>query len=150
MAGGKYRVMTIAKWYAAWAEANEADLSNLKLQKILYYAQGHHLGETGEPLFNEPIFAWAHGPVIPDVYHEFKHFGSGDIALSDSDPFDWDEVDEDTTDYLIRIWDAYGGFGAWRLRNMTHNEAPWREAFDPDGRNIVIPPERIQRHFADN
>jgi hypothetical protein len=61
---GKYPAMTIAKWFVAWAEAGDADadLSNLKLQKLLYYAQGHYLARTGTPLFPETIEA---GPTVP-------------------------------------------------------------------------------------
>ncbi len=43
-----YDALTIAKWFVAFAEANEADCSNLKLQKLLYFAQGHYLAASGE------------------------------------------------------------------------------------------------------
>ena len=61
----KFRAREIAEWFLAWAEDIEADISNLKLQKLLYYAQGHYLARTGVPLFDDVIQAWAHGPVVP-------------------------------------------------------------------------------------
>lgn len=143
-----YKALTIAKWFAAWAEAEDADLSNLKLQKLLYYAQGWHLGMYGRPLFDDKIQAWSHGPVVPAVYHAFKSFEAADVRLDPSDAFDWDDVNEDTTDFLIDIWERYGGFGAWKLRNMTHNEAPWRDHFDPSERHTVISNGDMQRFFA--
>ena len=82
-----YAALTVAKWFIAWAEAEGEELSNLKLQKLLYYAQGHHLAEAHQPLFAEQIQAWSHGPVVPQVYHEYKNCGSSSIVLPDTDPF---------------------------------------------------------------
>lgn len=141
--------MTIAKWLVFWAEAEDADLSNLKLQKLLYYAQGHHLARTGAPLFEETMRAWSHGPVVQSVYHEFKQFGSADIRLPEDDKFDWSDVDTETTDFLIEIWNTYAGFGAWQLRNMTHSEAPWRKNFTPGYDNPKIPNEDLRDFFVE-
>ena len=143
-----YQALTIAKWFIAWAEAEGEELSNLKLQKLLYYAQGHYLAERHRPLFSDQIQAWSHGPVVPDVYHEFKACGSSTIELPDRDPFTWDDVDSETAKLLSRVWNTYGGYSAGRLRNMTHAEAPWRAHFRPEERNIVIPQGEIEGYFA--
>ena len=143
-----YDALTIAKWFVAWAESEDADLSNLKLQKLLYYAQGHSLATTGKPLFADSIQAWAHGPVVPAVYHEFKHYESGDVHLDDADPFEFSEVDDAATDLLIKTWNTYGGYAAWRLRNMTHNESPWRDTFDVGRRAAVIPLQSMREFFS--
>lgn len=145
----RYDAMTIAKWFAAWAESDEGDLSNLKLQKLLYYAQGHYFAANGVPLFSDPIQAWSHGPVVPSVYHSFKRFESGDVVLDKNDPFDWGDVDPETTEFLIDVWETYGAFGAWRLRNMTHAEPPWRESFEDDRRHIEIPRDVIFQYFSE-
>lgn len=142
-----YPVIDIAKWMIFWAEAEDADLSNLKLQKLLYYAQGHHLGAKGVPLFSEPIRAWSHGPVVQSVYNKFRDFGSADIRLPQDDPFEWDDIDPETTDFLIRIWNTYAGYGAWQLRNMTHREDPWRKNFEPGYGNPTIPQQDLAVFF---
>ena len=59
----------ITEWFLAWGEHNDAPLSNLKLQKLLYYAQGHYLGDHAKPLFEDEIEAWVHGPVVRSIYH---------------------------------------------------------------------------------
>jgi uncharacterized phage-associated protein len=143
-----YQALTIAKWFIAWAEAEGEELSNLKLQKLLYYAQGHHLAEEHQPLFRDQIQAWSHGPVVPDVYHEFKECGSSTIELAEDDPFTWDDIDRKTADLLSRVWNTYGGFSAGRLRNMTHSERPWLAHFRPDERGIVIPDSEIDEYFT--
>lgn len=145
-----YPASTIARWFIAWATAEDGDLSNLKLQKLLYYAQGHHLQRTGEPLFDDPIQAWAHGPVVASVYHEYKSAGSGDLTdLPDDDSFSWDDVDETTAQLLIQVWAAYGKYSAWGLRNATHAERPWQEHFRDGERDIVIPQASIKAYFEE-
>jgi uncharacterized phage-associated protein len=144
-----YPALTIAKWLIAWAEAEGEELSNLKLQKLLYYAQGHHLADTHQPLFSDAIQAWSHGPVVPDVYHEYKEFGSASIVLPDEDPFTWDDVDAWTSQYLSAVWNTYGGYSAGWLRNMTHEERPWKDHFRPDGYAIVIPQNEIEKFFTE-
>jgi uncharacterized phage-associated protein len=143
-----YPALTIAKWLIAWAEAEGEELSNLKLQKLLYYGQGHHLAEEHRPLFPEQIQAWSHGPVVPEVYHQYKGCGSSTIELPTDDPFTWDEVDRKTADLLSRVWNTYGGFSAGRLRSMTHSERPWQAHFRPDERGIVIPDSEIEHYFS--
>ena len=62
-----------AKYFLAQVSEDAGDLiSNLKLQKLLYYAQGFHLALYDQPLFPEAIEAWTHGPVVPDLYRHYK------------------------------------------------------------------------------
>jgi uncharacterized phage-associated protein len=68
----QYTALEVAKWFTKWADFNDADMTNMKLQKLLYYAQGQYLAEHEEPLFDEDIEAWSHGPVVPSVYRAFK------------------------------------------------------------------------------
>lgn len=143
----RYSAKTIASWFVAWAEAEGADLSNLKLQKLLYYAQGHHLALYGEALFGDDIQAWSHGPVVPDIYRAYKHFGSADVQLDDEDPFRWDDVDTRTTQLLLRVWHTYAQYSAWGLRNKTHEEPPWRDTFRGGIRNLVIPKDAMKQYF---
>lgn len=149
--GMPYKALTIAKWFIAWAEGiEEAHISNLKLQKLLYYAQGQHLARYGKPLFAEPVEAWSHGPVVAIVYHEYKDYRRENIVLGEDDNFSWDDVDDETATFLSKVWNTYGGLAAWKLRDMTHQEAPWKEAFDPHVLHKVIPTQDIERYFSSN
>lgn len=136
-------------WLLAWADQNDASVSNLKLQKLLYYAQGHYLGRYGRPLFDDAIEAWAHGPVVPSVYHELKIFGNGAIEVDQvvGENFDWDDF-KDVEQHLMRVWNTYGEYEAWALRNRTHREAPWKTTFDEGARGLVISHRKMQDYFA--
>lgn len=118
--------MDVARYFLSLNDDEAGDnLSNLKIQKLLYYAQGAHLAITGSPLFLESIEAWQHGPVVPEVYHSFKKFGSGAVELADDDEIP--KFDERVTEILDDVYNVYGQFSAWKLRNMTHGEAPWKD-----------------------
>lgn len=147
MARQPYPAKTIAEWFLAWAEGeDEAVVSNLKLQKLLYYAQGHYLARNGKPLFAEDIQAWGHGPVVKSIYHDYKKYGRDGIP---SDPtFSFSDVDDKTTKFLVAIWGTFGAKTAWKLREMTHSEKPWRSTFDEDEREKVIPRSVIEDYFA--
>jgi uncharacterized phage-associated protein len=124
----------IAQYLLAKADEDAGDLiSNLKLQKLAYYAQGFALALLDKPLFSEPIEAWIHGPVVPALYHEYKGFGSG--ALPPPVALDFAKYDLGTRELLDEVYAIYGQFAAWKLRDMTHQEPPWRDT--PTGEEIT-------------
>ena len=47
-------------------------ITNLKLQKVLYFVQAYYLAKLNRPLFPDNIEAWEYGPVIPSVYRKYK------------------------------------------------------------------------------
>jgi len=98
-------------------------MSHLKLQKLLYYSQGFTLVLLNRPLFEEKVVAWQHGPVVPAVWEEFKQYGSDPIPKPVG--FDFDVIPEDAQEVINEVYIAYGQFSAWKLRAMTHEEAPW-------------------------
>ncbi|CAN5716248.1 DUF4065 domain-containing protein [soil metagenome] len=119
-----HTALDIAKYFLSKSDAEAGDLiSNLKLQKLLYYSQGLHLALYGKPLFNEDIEAWTHGPVVPVIYRHFKGYGDGGIPSPATLP----KFDKKTTGFLDEIYKVFGQFSAWKLRNLTHDEPPWKE-----------------------
>lgn len=139
----------IASWFLAWGEQNEATMSNLKLQKLLYYAQGHYLGEHGVSLFDDDIEAWAHGPVVRSVYHELKQYANGAIDVDEAvgEDSSWDDF-RDVEEHLMAVWNSYGKYEAWALRNRTHREAPWKSTFEHSTRYLVISHDSMREFFA--
>lgn len=97
-------------------------ISNLKLQKLVYYAQGFHLALQDTPLFEEEIEAWAHGPVVPDLYHEYKAYGKNSIDIEKGEI---KNISEDEYKLIDEVYSVFGQYSAWKLRNLTHEEAPW-------------------------
>lgn len=124
-----HTALDVAKWilnYNQWqVDTAGADLiSNLKLQKLLYYAQGCYLALYDEKLFKDDIVAWQHGPVVEVVYHEYKI--NHDRGIEEFGNFEEDYSDNQVG-LLKTVYETFGQYSAWGLRNMTHNEAPWKE-----------------------
>lgn len=120
-------VHDVARYFLSLSDEDAGDaITNMKLQKLAYYAQGFHLAMHGTPLFSEAIEAWPHGPVVPELYHAYKQHGSGCIPA----PVDMDfsRYDPKTRGLLDEVYNVYGQFSAWKLRNMTHEETPWVRA----------------------
>lgn len=139
------KASTVARYFLSLTDEEAGDtISNLKLQKLLYYAQGFHLAVVGEPLFGERVEAWTHGPVVPDVYHLYKHMGSS--AIERPEEFDPGEVDEQARSILDEVYDVYGQYSAWKLREMTHLESPWLDAYKK-GPGSAIEPGRMAEYF---
>lgn len=136
----------VAKWFLAHNRMFAADegaeyISNLKLQKLLYYAQGSFLAVTGHPLFNDDIVAWQHGPVVASVYHEYRSNGANGIQFDED--FNFDDFTKDENDLLKEVYNTFGQYSAWKLRNMTHEETPWKST----RQNDVIPQNVIMDYF---
>lgn len=96
-------------------------LTNLKLQKLLYYAQAWHLALKGEGLFAEDFQAWVHGPVLPTQYRRFSEFRWRPITTDVAKP----DLPAQIVSHLNEIIDVFGSESAVALELMTHREAPW-------------------------
>lgn len=145
---GKYSATQIAEWFLYYNRIMMTDydaeyISNLKLQKLLYYAQGCYTALRDNVLFNDPIVAWAHGPVVEEVYQKYKSNKANGINYSKT--FDI-EIDKDTETILKEVYDAFGKYSAWGLRNMTHSETPWKET----NQNDEIDINSIKKYFKEN
>jgi uncharacterized phage-associated protein len=168
-----YDAKAIANFFLGLAEDEKIPLTPMKLQKLVYYAHGWHLGLTGHPLLNEAVQAWNFGPVIMSLYKEFADFGSGPITRKAKDVegnpgasvFDSEftlhepSIDDYTPEskaftknLLERIWRVYSGFTAVQLSNMTHAPGtPWDQVNKRYNGNIpkyeTIPEELIKQYF---
>lgn len=136
--------------------------TQMKLQKLMYFAHGWHLALFDEPLVDELFQAWPYGPVIPSIYHEFKIFGTvgidtfgSELIMLPDGKFSWVEpfIQNSAgivTPLLDRIWKVFGKYSGGQLSEMTHaNGSPWKEMHDRHGdtRNTVIPDELIKSYF---
>jgi len=142
-----HTVFQIADYFLHKASQEEDDseiISNLKLQKLVYYAQGFHLAMYDKPLFEEKIEAWTHGPVCPELYHTKKQHKNG--AVDPNPEFDASIFNKQEKDLLDEIYEVYGQFSAWKLRNLTHIESPWRDNIDI-GSNQVIAHDNLKTYF---
>lgn len=117
-----------ADYFIRQADVDSGDvMTHLKLQKLLYYAQGWSLALYDTPLFDDKIEAWAHGPVCPRVWRRFGDRGWEPLSAKDTGA-SRSSMTKKEEHLLSEIWRVYGQFTAKRLEEMTHEEAPYLEA----------------------
>lgn len=144
-------VFNVASYFLSRSEPqSELAITHLKLQKLVYYAQAWTMAIRGEPLFPERIEAWIHGPVCPDLYYEFRHYGFDEIKpVSDFIP---DAFSKQEIEILDAVWNAYGQYDGRYLEEMTHKEEPWKNArrglrqFDQSNRIISL--ESMAKYYS--
>ncbi|MGI9461323.1 MAG: Panacea domain-containing protein [Alphaproteobacteria bacterium] len=131
-------VKPVADYFISLLETQNGDMmSNLKLQKLCYLAQGWYVARYDEVLFDNDIQAWALGPVVVDLYYELRRNKKNYESLSSADittkPYNM--FSKKQKEFLEAIWFKYGVVLASQLVMLTHRHKPWIDAYRPD-----IPP----------
>lgn len=166
MAKNSFTAIDIANWFLWKNEVerieNENDsndyevyekLTHLKLQKLIYFAQGMYLAFTHKSLFKDKIEAWEHGPVVRKVYDQFKAYKKVDIdkKLSDVElnKVKAIEKNEEMSEILNLVYDSYGGYTAWQLRELSHVDGgPWQATVTTKGMNSEIVHSLMISYFS--
>lgn len=123
----------VADYFLAVADNGGDYISNLKVQKLTYYAQAWHLALHGQPIFQEDFQAWIHGPVLPELYEAFKTFGSKPINSMEGkgegvlENFR-NQYGNDFAEFMEEVTREYFPKTAYELEELTHNEDPWKMA----------------------
>jgi Uncharacterized phage-associated protein len=116
-------------------------VSNLQLQKILYYVQGEYMKKkNGEPLFEDEISAWQYGPVVSDVYYEYNNYSSREIDMYQPQVY-LNAEEKNIIDPIIR---NKSDFTAWELVKATHSEDPWKNSYN---RTSIISKNKLRSYF---
>ena len=157
-----YHVLDICRYIINYSNKQGYGVSNLKLQKLLYFVQAAFLSMTKkhEPCFFEQIQAWDFGPVVPEAYHEYKQYGSTNIPTiksyfefssdnswkSEYHLYDDSFIKSCDKDVINSVVDMFKDYSATALVTLTHKQRPWRKAYVPRQNNIISI-ESIKEYF---
>ena len=120
-------------------------MTDLKLQKMLYFAQCWHLVRYDEPMFQNVIEAWDHGPVVPEIYSEYKQYGRNPIQAS---PVDYDAFSNQELETIMDVFAYYGRYSASGLREISHQyDSPWANAYKPGLKHLEITQESMKDFY---
>lgn len=158
-----YNVLDIARYAINYAHRTGQHISNLKLQKLLYYIQAAFLTSPREDVcFRDMILCWRHGPVIKRAYDEFSRYAAEEIPVQSSyykiavvdgrlqlkrEAYSSNFLDEADQRLIDRVLDGLLPYDAWYLVDRTHEETPWREL---EAYNEEITPESIREYFIEH
>jgi uncharacterized phage-associated protein len=127
-------------YYIIAARARQDErLTQLKLQKLLYYAQAWHLGIHGHPLFEEDMEAWVHGPVVPSIRRKYQAHRWSPLPV----PAEIPALPISSRTIIDRVLAIYGKMSAYELEHISHSEEPWVSA-----RHGSAPTERSKNVIA--
>jgi uncharacterized phage-associated protein len=135
---------TLVRYVIAFLNRKGDQVSNKKIQKLLYYIEAWHLVHFSSPLIDEEFEAWVYGPVIPSVYRDLKKYGYDNLSLASKTTgksMDDEELETEinnfpkesglNTDQVSLINDVllkYGNLSSQQLEFLTHSEDPWKVA----------------------
>ena len=128
---------SLANFLLDMAQVLNILVSNMKLQKLVYFCHADFLVQTGRPLITQNFEAWDHGPVIPCLYQEFKVFGADPILgrAYKFDPIGCTRVIANDCnlgvfeDLVIRSFEVYSRYSASALSSLSHKQnGPWSAA----------------------
>jgi uncharacterized phage-associated protein len=131
--------------------AEDDGITNMKLNKLLFFAQAAYLQKYGRPLFADPIQAWQYGPVVKDVYHTFKHYGRNVIDATARD-YDYHMFSPEELDTLTDVYLTYAeDYTASALMKKTHKPGtPWSKAYKSGTDDVEIPVPSIGEWVREN
>jgi uncharacterized phage-associated protein len=157
-----YKAKSVANAFLTLANRDGRPIDPMKLQKLMYYANGYFIAENeGNPLINEYFEAWDYGPVVPTVYYEFREYKERPIRRF---AYTWDRKlgrtviapqpvnDVPAESVIAWVWENYGDFSGLDLSAMTHKEGtPWsdarRRAANSGMRNERLELQETKRYF---
>lgn len=137
------------------------ELSNLRLNKLLYFIHGWALTSRQDGLIRNHFMAWQHGPVIRPVYDSFKAFGASeicefatylDLTSGTEKPVAFEDLPDNDIELVVRIVTAYDKFTTAELVNLSHARGgPWDSVYSAWSRDnrlsLRIPTDLIRDHF---
>lgn len=139
--------LDVARQFVILAARDGELMDQMRLYKLMYYAQGWSLAWYLEPLFNDRIKAWKQGPVPVSVRRKLKYHGGAPIQNLGRP----ESLTDRARNLIEAVWEKYRAHSAWGLSVMTHGEPPWKNAYRPDadGRcRTVITNEALLAYFG--
>ena len=139
----------VANFFIALGNSDSEDyMTNLRLNKLMYFAQAWSLVLFDNPLFSEDIHAWQLGPVVPSIYHKYKHKGKNQIINTDT-TFKLNMLSFKEQQLLMAILGRYGKYSTSGLVDITHYPgSPWDKAYTANA--DIISTDQIKAYFKND
>lgn len=126
-------------------------VTNLTLQKLLYFSHGLMLARHDEPLIDDTFQAWKYGPVVERLYHDLKMFGPSHITPDDGFIGLWPQLAEDSErerNVIGAVLDQLGKMSGGQLIDISHDaKGPWHAVYESKKNCIEIPNDEIKKYF---
>ena len=138
------KAINVAEYFLYKANEDGELITNLKMQKLLYYAQAWYLVNFNKPLFDDEIEAWSFGPVIRSVYQKYKEFGHTPIIYDNKKGEILKKFSKTDQEFLNEFYDKFINYTAHDLVSLSHSEDPFIEAYNSLSKLISL---KKMKHF---
>jgi uncharacterized phage-associated protein len=155
-----YDGRAIANSMLEFAAEEGISLTNLQLQKIIFFVHGTFLARFQVPLVMNRFEAWEHGPVISELYHALKQYGDREIKSAvtryDLESQTYVTVTATLTDqarkHVAEMLLFYGRMNPWELVRLSHAPGgPWARTLErakgAANFSLIIDPQVIKEFF---
>lgn len=143
-----YSAIVIANYIIEYEHSQNRQISNLKLQKLLYFVQAQFFRILGKPCFEDRIEAWSFGPVVVSVYHAYKFYGSLEITRTQEDVC-VDNITDRDRQIINEVLELFSDTPIYELVDITHHQYPWIQA-KRNPFNNEITNDSINKYFCNS
>ena len=141
--------LDVANFFIDSAKDTEDPMTNMRVNKYVYFAQGYALAKLGRPLFKDEIQAWEHGPVVPALYQLFKSDTKGEPIYSTKGRYGKNTFSDDEIQIMIDVLLDLEEFSTAAISRMTHGkDSPWFKAYAGVYSNNPISLDDMRDYFT--
>lgn len=134
----------VAIYVINWCLDHNIQITNLKLQKLLYFVQGEYSKLKSTRLIADDFYAWQLGPIVPSVYAEYSIFSSSTLPAQKQNV----RFSNEETCVIDAILQKYAYDTTWNLVELSHQQDPWKYQHEIFGDKALIPYESIADYFG--
>lgn len=137
-------IYDVSNYFLSLAQQEKVRLTNLRMQKLLYYSQGFHLALHDKPLFDDEVEAWDFGPVLPRIYFSYQNLVEQSLKAFNAQ--EKDILSSAIVKLMRAVFHQYGSYEVWSLLDKKYTETPWSDAYQSECK-AVIPLASLKKHF---
>ena len=141
-------ILDVAKELICKFNREDKDITQLKLQKLLYFIEAYYMAMYDkDSLYKEKFYAWTYGPVSKEIYSKYKNYM--DLPIRESGCANNLEIfGEEIISSFNRIYNVFGKLTSSQLIKLTHMQgSPWFET--PTNFDAEIPKEKTKKWFKE-
>ena len=143
------RAIDVANFFIDRMKDTDDPMTNARLNKFLYFAQGHSLARLGTPLFDDDIEAWRYGPVIKEIYNTFRTYGKNPIQTT-SGSYSIELFTSEQLTLLNDVIAKYNHSSTGRLMDLGHEkDGPWDKTYSECAPDCIIQTDCMRLWFED-
>lgn len=130
-----YSAKSIASTLVKLSTEHKLWISNLKLQKLLYFSWLEYYRRTnGKHLFDDEIQAWKYGPVVPSVYYDYWCNAANTLFVPKRTE---ETVDDKTQEFLLYMLRKYNDKSVGYMIELSHKTNPWANNYEIRAKNPI-------------